>query len=272
MRFLGKLWAFFKRDWQVALTYRSTFVIDLAQTVAFLISLFFVGKLFSGMGTSPAMAGYGGDYFRFVFLGVVFSRFISVTSSSLNQTIRFERENTTLEAILLSATRFPTLITAKLLLDLSFITAKVAIYLSLGVFLFRADLSHANWLTVIPTFFLTAVAFLGMGMFAAGFFMLERESSPLERLLGWLSRLLAGVYFPIAVLPEWLRQVSGWLPLTYALEAVRKALLQGASMQAVGPELTVLLGASLLLFPTGLFYFRWAFDQSRRQGSLSFED
>ena len=272
MSTLRKLWAFFKRDWQLALTYRYTFLIEVAQTFALLLSFFFIGRLFTGTGPHPLLAPYEGDYFRFVLLGIVFTGFMSTAMGSPSRTIGFERGNGTLQVILLTPTSFTTVALGKTLWDVSLLTGKVAIYLLAGAFLFRADLSHANWFAIAPVVALTVSVFLGLGMLSAGFFMVTRESAPFGIVFGWASRFLAGVYFPIAIFPEWMRQLSAWLPLTYTLEAVRKSLITGAPVQAIAKELTVLLGFCVLLLPAGILFFRWALDQTRRQGGLGFED
>jgi ABC-2 type transport system permease protein len=244
---------------------------DLIRSFALLISFFFIGKLFKGVGTHSALAAYGGDYFQFVFLGIAFSEFMTTTLSSVRVTTAFERENGTLETILLTPTSFTRIAVGRTLVDLSLVTGKVAVFLLFGALFLQADLSHANWVALLPTLTLTVTACLGFGMFSAGFFLLTREVSPLERIMGWSSRLLAVVYFPIAMLPEWLKQVSECLPLTYTLDAVRKSLIQGASVQAIAQELGVLLVFSVILLPAGLFFFRWAFNQARLQGSLGFQ-
>ena len=269
---LHKLWAFYKRDWQLTLTYPLTFLMNLAHSVALLVSFFFIGKLFKGVGTHPALIAYGGDYFQFVLLGIAFSGFMTTVLSSARITTSFERETGTLETILLTPTSFTGIAIGRALGDLMLVTGKVAIYLLFGAFFFRIDLSHANWVALLPTITFTVTSCLGLWMLSAGLFLLTREVSPLERVLVWGSRLLGGVYFPIAMLPQWLKQVSACLPLTYTLEAVRRSLIQEASIQAIAQELGALLVFSVFLLPAGIFFFHWALNQARRQGSLGFQD
>ena len=207
---LPKLWAFWKRDWQLALTHRYTFLIEIARICALFVSFFFVGRLFTELGPHPALEAYGGDYFRFVFVAVAFGGFMSTALSSVTQTIGFERGNGTLEVILLTPTSFSTVAIGRALSSLVLLTGKVVIYVLIGIFVFGADLSHANWVTAIPVLALTVTTFLGLGLVSGGFFLVTREASPLEPILGWASRFLAGVYFPVAVYPTgWNRSRTG---------------------------------------------------------------
>jgi len=272
MKLATKLWAFWKRDWQLALTHRYTFLIEIARICALFVSYFFIGRLFTDLGSHPALAAYGGDYFRFVFVAVAFGGFMSTALGSVTQTIAFERGNGTLEVILLTPTSLTTVVVGRALSNVVLLTGKVVIYLLVGVLLFRADLSHANWVTVIPILALTVITFLGLGLISGGFFLVTRETSPLEPIFGWASRFLAGVYFPVSVLPDWLEQVARWLPLTYTLEALRRSLIHGASLQDVRTELLALLVFSLVLLPIGFVVFRRALRKTERLGRLGFED
>jgi ABC-2 type transport system permease protein len=233
-----------------------------------LVLFFFIGKMVAGAPAHPSLAAYGGDYFRFVLLGVAFSGAMSTSLASLNQTIGFERGHGTLEAILLTPTPFTTVALARAGWDMAVVILQVAGYLLVGWLLFDADLSQANWAAAAPVMALTVVTFLGFGMLSAGFVMLTREASPLDFILPWASRFLAGVYFPVAVLPDWLQRLSLWLPLTHGLEALRRSLLLGAPVQAIGRELLALGAFAAVVFPAGFFFFRWAFSRARRTGSL----
>lgn len=268
MKLLRKIWAFYKRDFQINLTYRFGFFSEVIRTAALFVSFFFIGKLVTGTGPHPALAAYGGDYFRFVLLGIVFTGFMSTSLGSVNRILGSERGQGTLEAILLTPTPFLSLAIGKTLWELTLVTLKALLYLLIGIFLFRIDLSGANWLAVIPAIVLTVGVFFGFGMISAGYSLVTRESSPIELLIGWSSQFLAGVYFPVALLPEGLRQIANWLPFTYALEAVRKSFIQGVSFSDLSRELAVLLGFSLVILPLGLLFFRWAFQKSRLHGTL----
>ena len=256
---LRKVWAFYKRDLQMALTYRFSFFYGLLQTTALFLSFFFIGKL------------VGGDYFRFVLVGIVFSGFMGTSLGGLSQTLSFERGHGTLETILLTPTSFTAVALGKIFWELTAVSLRAGIYVLVGIYLFKVDISQANWVAFIPVTVLTVTTFLGLGMISAGFLLIWRETGPLEFLIGGLSRFLAGVYFPVTVFPGWLKGVASWMPFTYALEAVRKSLIQGASLTALRQELAVLLGFSLFFIPVGYFFFRRAWSEARRQGSLGLQ-
>lgn len=79
---------------------------------------------------------------------------------------------------------------------------------------------------------------------------------------------MAGVYYPVAVLPGWLQGLSQLLPLTYALEGMRNALLLGYTAYDSRFEIMALLCFSVVLLPVAFLSFHFAVKRARAEGSL----
>jgi len=267
---MPKLKAFLKRDWELAFISPVSLLFETGQTLAYFLSFFFIGKLLGSGGVPDALAPYGGDYFRFVLVGITFSLFMTTALHSVSRTLDFERSHGTLEAILLTPTSFTSLALSKAGWDFGGVIVKSTLYLIAGALLFHVRLNTGQWLPAAIAMTLTTLIFLGLGLISAGLTLLLREANPLESVLGWISRFFAGVYFPIAVLPSSLRKFAAWLPFTDALEAVRHSLIQGIPGGFVKGELLELFGFSAALLPVGILFFEWAFKRARRQGRLGF--
>src|ERR687886_697399 len=65
------------------------------------------------------------------------------------------------------------------------------------------------------------VHLLGMGLFAVAYGVVRAAL---------LFGVVAGVYYPVSVLPEWMRWLATISPATYALRGIRHAILDGASV------------------------------------------
>jgi ABC-2 type transport system permease protein len=76
--------------------------------------------------------------------------------------------------------------------------------------------------------------------------------------------------FPIESLPPPLVIVAHAIPLTYAVEGMRMALLQGQSVLAMAPTLGALAGFSLALLPLTLWGLSFSLRRARQNGTLSF--
>ncbi|TEU16628.1 MAG: ABC transporter permease, partial [Anaerolineales bacterium] len=134
---------------------------------------------------------------------------------------------------------------------------------------FQADLDWANIFPAVLVVLLTIAANAGLGFINASFVLVTKRTSPLARLLGLVTNLLAGVYYPIQVLPDWLRFFSRLLPATYFFDALRRTMLQSASLTDVGQDLLALIGFAIVLLPIGLVAFHYAVRWAKTDGSLS---
>ena len=83
-----------------------------------------------------------------------------------------------------------------------------------------------------------------------------------------ISELFGGVLFPIAVLPGWLQKISYILPITYSLNGMRHALLQGYPLHALTPDITALTVFSVVLVPRGLLRIKYAVKKAKGDGTL----
>jgi len=115
---------------------------------------------------------------------------------------------------------------------------------------------------------LSIASFSGIGILSAAIVLVVKRGDPVAWALGSVSSLLAGVFYPVAVLPDWLEPVSRFIPLTYALDAMRLAMLKGSSLYDVHIDILALLGFTLVLTPLAFFVFRKALKRAKKEGSL----
>ena len=113
------------------------------------------------------------------------------------------------------------------------------------------------------------LAHYAVGLISGAMVLAFRTAGPLSRLVLVASSLLGGVYYPTHVIPSWLQAVSAVLPLSYGLRALRRVLLQGASLGAVSHDLLVLAGETAVLLALGIGLMALAFRYARRQGTLA---
>lgn len=265
---LRKTGAFLRRDVQTQLSYRLSTLLQLLGIIFSVTAFYFVARVF-GPAASPYLAEYGGNYFAFVLVGIAFAAYQSVGLFSFSEAIRAGQTQGTLEALLVTPTRLETILGASALWSFALATLQVLAYLLVGALLFGAPLGQANLATALCTLLLSLLAFSGLGILSASVILVTKRGDPVNFLFASLSTLLSGVYYPVGVLPGWLQPVSTLLPLTHALKAMRLALLEGAGLAQVAPDLALLALFSLLVLPSGVFAFRWALRRARQEGSLT---
>lgn len=264
-----KVWAFVRRDWWIHSSYRLSAFISLAHILFTLASFFFISRLVAPP-TSPALAPYGGAYFPFVVLGLAFSRYLATGVLSFAGSLRDEQVQGTLEAILTTPTRSVTLIGGGLAWEMLWTTGEVLLYVGLGAACFGLDLGRINVLASLVLLVLSIGTLSSLGVLSASAALLYKEFNPVGWILGGLMRLVSGVYFPVAILPGWLEALARVVPLTYALEGLRQAVLVGAPLSRLWKETLALCGFALVLWPLALLSFSWTLRRLKATGTLSF--
>jgi len=143
------------------------------------------------------------------------------------------------------------------------------VYLLIGALIFGASFGQANILTALVVLALSIISFSGIGILSAALVLWLKKGDPVAWIFGGVSSLLAGVFYPISVLPAWLEPLSRFLPLTYALDGMRLAILRGYSLYQIRLDLLALLAFTLVLTPLALFIFRKALKRAKMEGSLA---
>lgn len=145
---------------------------------------------------------------------------------------------------------------------------EVVVYLTLGLAVFGLRMPMANIGPALAVLVLTLLAFMGLGVFAAAFIMRFKRGNPVTWLLATFSELLGGVYFPIDILPGWLKPFSIFVPMSHALEGLRRSLLAGAGWADISPQLIALCVFVLVTWPLGVLIFSISLKRSRADGTL----
>jgi ABC-2 type transport system permease protein len=264
-----KVVAFFVRDLLWDMSYPLSFFWRGGSIFFNLITFYFLGRLISGATAGQLSAYGGGEYFPFVLVGLALSGFQGVALSSVSFAIQYGMYTGTLESMLVTPTSLSTIVFSSVLYQFVSSLLSILLYLVFGAVLFGVSLGQADLLSAAVILGLTLLAHLPLGIFSASFLLIFKRGDPVTSLVGHLSALLAGVYFPVTVLPSWLQTVSFFLPFTHALEGLRQAVLNGRTLLELSTQVAILGIFALILLPLSLAVFAWAIHQAKRLGTLS---
>jgi ABC-type multidrug transport system ATPase subunit/ABC-type multidrug transport system permease subunit len=260
--------SFLQRDFRLQISYRFGFFLQFAAILLSLPSFYFL-SLLVGQRHIPKLEAYGGDYFAFVLVGMAFMGYQNVALNSFSKTIRSEQMTGTMEPMLMTPNKLPVILISSSLWSFVFTSFEVFLYLVLGITLFGLRLGHVSLVGAFLTQLLTILAFSGIGILLASFIVVFKQETPINFLFASISGLLAGVLYPVEVLPGWLQSLSNLLPLTYSLRAMRKAILLGNSLNGISTDLMVLGLFACVLLPLGFFAFHYAVRRAKFDGSLA---
>jgi len=136
-----------------------------------------------------------------------------------------------------------------------------------GAWFFDIDLS-VNVLTLIVTVALLTASLWGMSLILGAFGIVARNANFLSNLIFPFVMVIAGTWYPVALMPDWIRIPARALPFSYGIEALVAALTRNASVSDLTGTLVPLLGFAIVLPLIGVAIFRFMEHAVRKIGSL----
>jgi len=266
-----KTLAFIVRDSKIYWTYRFWVVFDIIDVVILVATYYFVAQIITP--TTLIANGYAtGDYFTFAMLGIAFSQYVQNSVHGLTEAIRDEQWTGTIETILSSGTNYKTFLMGASAFRFLYGTIILVGALTLGFLIGgKVILTPGTLFTGIIFALLLVSGHLAIGAMSAGIVVMIKRGDPIAMGFTWLTQLVSGVFYPLGLLPWYLRWVGFALPLTYSLDGIRRTFMNGETLFESGilqTDLVALLAFIVIMVPLSLQVFTWAYQRSRRQGTL----
>ncbi len=258
MRLLG---AFLRRDFAGDMSYRLTFIIELLDALVLLAGVFLLSR---GLGPS-AIGGYAP--FPFLFVGLAVNAALSVCLACFTQSVRGTRAHGMLRVLLLTPTPPWAQVMGSAAYPFLRGLVDAALHLAAAVLLGLA-LRSANLPGALLVFALGLAAASAVGIASAAFAVVFKRGDPLLWMIGVVSMVLGGVFYPVDQLPPLLRAIGWATPVAPALAAMRPLLLDGASLGAVWPAVAALSAYALAGVPLSLILFNAAVRHAQRRGTI----
>jgi ABC-2 type transport system permease protein len=268
IRSLRDFLLFFLRDLRIASTYRSPLVLELIEAL-FGAAMFYYVARFVDSPQLRQLLPQGSSYFAYSLVGFIFFDYLHAALDSFDRTLEEARDTGTLEPLLVTQVPLPVILVGSAIYPFVVTTLRIAVYLGWGGLLFGFPLRSANWLSVLVVLLATLLSFSGLGILSSAYLLLFKRGNPSKWFFLGVSSVVGGMLFPVSVLPDWLQVVARLTPVTYALESMRAALLEGASLSAIAHPLSILLLFAACLLPTSTLAFSWALRRTKITGTLS---
>jgi ABC-2 type transport system permease protein len=189
-------------------------------TIAIPVVVFVVlGRLMRGAAATPASPE---AMFLKTGLPVLAAILMSISAVvSLVTIIAIYREGGILKRLRATPLHPATILTAHVLVKLLFTALTLALLLAAGRRFYAPD-SAGTLLRFAAALLFSTAGVLSIGFLIASLVPTARFAQPLAGFIFYPMMALSGLFFPIALLPPWLRVASRVMPMTYAV-----SLLQG---------------------------------------------
>ena len=134
---------------------------------------------------------------------------------------------------------------------------------------FDLEMPQANYVSALVVLAVASISFIGIGMMTAVLPLISPEKgTQLGFIAQGLLLVVSGVYYSVEVLPGFMQALAVISPATYALEGIREAILEGASVSDLWTELWVLVVIGVISVPLGLAIFKRGETYAKRHGKL----
>jgi ABC-2 type transport system permease protein len=203
-------------------------------------------------------------------VGAIFWNYLSVVFSWIAETIQIERWEGTLEYTFMAPVHRSTHLLGAVAYAMIFgLIHTAAILVAVVLFFPTLSFANADVVTIVAFMVLGSFSLVGVAMLAAILPLLFVERGmQMAFVLQSVLLLISGVYYSIDILPGWMQAVSHLSPATYALDGVRKGLIDGVPLSALWTDVWPLLVMGTLFIPMGLWAFGRAEQYAKRTGKL----
>jgi ABC-2 type transport system permease protein len=194
------------------------------------------------------------NYFDFVAPGIMAMVVMTAVLTGLAASVSRENEQGTLDGILVAPIRRLSIIFGKAMAQSIRGLIQGIIVLLLSVFLFGVTI-HGSLLLVMLVLALGIFSFVGLGILVSAAASEQETATQLLFMFQFPMLFLSGAFFPLQQMPKIMQDIAHVLPLTYAIEALRKIMILGGGISDVRNELIILVvfGAVTLIIALPLF-------------------
>lgn len=132
----------------------------------------------------------------------------------------------------------------------------VALMTTLAVTLFGLEMK-GSWLDYSLFSLLAITLMVGIGLAVGGWAKNSTQSDVYGQIIFLSSMAFSGLWFPRALMPEWLQSITAFLPLTSIIDGIRAIVTEGMSLMSLGGELAVIGVWAVAITIIGIKTFRW---------------
>ena len=281
-RELAAVWMFVKRALLLQTHFKFSFVTSLLNTSSQLVIYGMIARFGQSV---PEIAALAGGYVNYVICGMVVGALMATALSGPYRGLMDSFWDNRVEMIMASPLRLPVFVLGVSAGNYVETGTRIVVYLVGGTLFLGFTWPAASGLIAFAAVLAAGMlACTGLGLMAASMiYMIDARGGrdPIQFVVENIAGLVAGVYFPLQVLPVWAQWIAHLIPHTFALDGARRALYGSdtvpllplhahvASLHPLAVDIAVLLVYAGIALPVGWRMFRHGMGLARRDGRLS---
>lgn len=196
------------------------------------------------------------NYFDFIAPGLLMMIVMMGAMTGIPRAISHEKEIGTFDGILAAPVSDISIIFGKTIAQTVRGFIQGIIVMGIAILVFGVHIQIASIPLAFGLLFLGIFSFIGLGILLTSLANNEETATILMTVLQFPMMFLTGVFFPIQQMPWFMQALSNLLPLTYAVEAMRKVMILNAGIMDVLPEIAILVVFGAIMLAIAIPVFR----------------
>ncbi|MDB5162673.1 MAG: type transporter [Candidatus Saccharibacteria bacterium] len=132
----------------------------------------------------------------------------------------------------------------------------IAVMFAVAISVFHLEVV-GNWAELTIFVIFSIIMILGIGLALGGWAKNERQVAPLANIIVFPMMFLSGTFFPRFLMPEWLQNISAFLPLTPVIDGIRLITTEGLHFIDILPQIGLIAVWTVVIYIVAFKVFRW---------------
>jgi ABC-2 type transport system permease protein len=256
--------ALLRRDWTLTVSYRATLVSTAVSLVLGIALFHFLSRLvrIEAFATPD-------EYFAYVVVGLAILQVLNSTFTTLPGVARQELVAGTFERLVLSPFGPVRAIMAMTVFPLLYASVTGVLMLAFAYLVFGMPVRWSTVPIAVPVGALAALSFAPFGLFAAATVLVFKQAISGMTWIVAAMAIVAGLYFPVTLLPDWLQWASEVQPFTPAVDLLRNLYVGTPLRDPLWISIGKLLGFCAVLLPLSAIAVQKALHIAKRRGTIT---
>jgi ABC-2 type transport system permease protein len=167
------------------------------------------------------------------------------------------RQNKLLRRLRLAPVATGQIVTARIGISVAIGLVQMAVFLAIASLpYFGLKLTYAWWMA-IPLVVCGILAFMSIGLLVGAVAKTQQAATAIINIAILPMAFLGGAFLPLDFAPQWVRDVSYALPLSYLVNGMQDVMARGEGPASALPAIGILLGFTIVVTAIAVRVFRW---------------
>ena len=202
-------------------------------------------------------------------IGAVIWSYLGLVFEFMTETVAWERWEGTIEYTFMAPLRRSVHLFGVGAFAVLYGIFRSAVLFAVVASLFGLHMPQADFFAAAVILAVASVSFMGVGTMTSVLPLISPEKGAQ---LGFIAQgtllVISGIYYPVSVLPVWMRWLSVISPATYTLRGIRHAVLDGSGVTTLWGDIWPLIVIGIVAFPLGVWIFKRGEIYAKKHGKL----